>query len=89
MLGNKGLIALVIFTTLTILTLGLDTSPEIKIFSMISITIGVVIIFYDIIKRMKTRQNSYTDDPLTILKKRYANGEITKEEFDKMKQDLG
>lgn len=28
------------------------------------------------------------DDPLTVLKKRLAKGEITKEEFDRMKNDL-
>ena len=28
------------------------------------------------------------DDPLVILKRRYARGEIGKEEFDRMKQDL-
>ena len=28
------------------------------------------------------------DDPLTVLKKRLEKGEITKEEFDRMKNDL-
>ena len=28
------------------------------------------------------------DDPLKILKKRYASGEITQEEFNKIKEDL-
>lgn len=29
-----------------------------------------------------------SDAPIEILKRRYARGEITKEEFDRMKQDL-
>ena len=32
--------------------------------------------------------NSNDEDPIKILKVRYAKGEITKEEFDKMKEDL-
>jgi len=32
--------------------------------------------------------NKQTETPIDILKKRYANGEINKEEFDKIKKDI-
>jgi len=42
-----------------------------------------------IYERMKKEKNtSSDDDPLTILKKRYAKGEITKEEYEEMKSVL-
>ncbi len=42
-----------------------------------------------IFKRMKQKNTSTSDDdPLTILKKRFAKGEITKEEYEEMKSVL-
>ena len=52
------------------------------------ILIGVVIYFVVQSSRSKGSGGSPRETPLDILKKRYAKGEITKEEFDKMKQDL-
>lgn len=36
----------------------------------------------------KVIDTSYRETPTEILKKRYAKGEITKEEFDEMKRNL-
>lgn len=47
-------------------------------------------IVYFIIKSTKSKRDDTTfkDTALDILKKRYAKGEITKEEFDKMRKDM-
>lgn len=52
------------------------------------IIIGVAV--YLIIQKTKTKNISGTsqETPLDILKRRYAKGEITKEEYDRLKRDL-
>jgi len=32
--------------------------------------------------------SQWREDPMELVRKRYANGEITKEQFDQFKQDL-
>jgi putative membrane protein len=48
--------------------------------------IVIIIAFYLILQAQKGKATRET--PLEILKKRYAKGELTKEQFDQMKRDL-
>jgi putative membrane protein len=52
------------------------------------IVIGLLIYF--VVQARKTQGRAPTQDEshLDILKKRYAKGEISKEDFDRMKRDL-
>ncbi|MEN8226364.1 MAG: SHOCT domain-containing protein [Bacteroidota bacterium] len=50
--------------------------------------IGIVIYFLIQGAKSKESSKSNTETPLDILKKRYAKGEIDKEEFDRIKTDL-
>ena len=52
------------------------------------IVIGILIYFVLQASKSKGFTDSTTETPLDILKKRYAKGEITKEEFDRMKADI-
>jgi len=46
----------------------------------------LLIITYRLIRDSNEKKSP--GDPLEILKRRYARGEITKEEYEKMKKDL-
>ena len=60
------------------------------VFMWIIFLIVVGLLAYFIIEAIKSKSDtsSSRETPIEILKKRYAKGEITKEEFDKMKKDL-
>jgi putative membrane protein len=53
-----------------------------------AILTGVVIYFIMQSSKSKDSAGPAQDTPLDILKKRYAKGEINKEEFDRIKKDL-
>lgn len=53
------------------------------------IIVGLVLVVRWLWDHGRTGTGAGTGDPpLEILKRRYARGEISKEEFDRMKQDL-
>lgn len=49
---------------------------------------GLFWFIFQTINRNRDISNNVTETPLEILKKRYAKGEITKEEYEQMKHDL-
>jgi len=52
------------------------------------ILLGVVIYFIILSTKSKNFDGQSGETPIDILKKRYAKGEITKEDFDRMKNEL-
>jgi putative membrane protein len=52
------------------------------------VLLGVAIYFIVQNVRSKDGSGQGNESPIDILKKRYAKGEITKEDFDRMKNDL-
>ena len=50
--------------------------------------VGVAVFFLLQVSKSKGSDGPITEKPLDILKKRYAKGEIDKEEFDRKKKDL-
>ena len=55
---------------------------------IVLVLVGVVIYFLLQASKSKGSDGSIVETPLDILKKRYAKGEIDKEEFDLKKKDL-
>jgi putative membrane protein len=55
---------------------------------IVLVLVGVVIYFMLQSSKSKGSDGSIIETPLDILKKRYAKGEIDKEEFDRKKRDL-
>ena len=52
------------------------------------IVIGLLVYFYVQSQKNKDQTPNRNENPLDILKKRYAKGDITREEFEQMKKDL-
>lgn len=52
------------------------------------IVIGILVYFIVQSSKSKGPDGSSKETPMEILRKRYAKGEITKREFDRMKKDI-
>jgi putative membrane protein len=52
------------------------------------IVIGLLIYFVVQAQKTKGQTPTQNESPLDILKRRYAKGEIAREEYEKMKKDL-
>jgi len=52
------------------------------------IFIGLIALLIYLLARASKGGGRTAETPLEILKKRYARGEITKEDFDRMKKDI-
>lgn len=55
---------------------------------IVLVLVGVVIYFMLHVSKSKSSGGSIIETPSDILKKRYAKGEIDKEEFERKKKDL-
>jgi putative membrane protein len=52
------------------------------------IVIGLLIYFNVQARKTKGQTPTQNESPLDILKRRYAKGEVLREEYERMKQDL-
>jgi putative membrane protein len=56
----------------------------------VAIIVGIIYLVYKALDKGtdRVRLGGEVQDPLTILKSRYAKGEISREEFEQVRQDL-
>lgn len=54
----------------------------------IAVLVGLIFLIKWIVQQNRQDGQKAKDDPLEILKKRYARGEIDKEEFEQKRKDL-
>ena len=55
----------------------------------ILVVVGVILLIVWVVRQKGKRTDDQAEETaLDILKKRYARGEITKEEYDKVKKDI-
>jgi putative membrane protein len=54
----------------------------------ILVIVGVLFLVKWIVQQGKQSQPGHEENPLDILKRRYARGEVNKEEFEQKKKDL-
>ena len=57
-------------------------------FAMMLLWLVVIVAGIWIVKTRSTGKPE-NDSPMNMLKKRYAKGDMTKEEYDRMKRDIG
>ena len=64
--------------------------PILMLVFWIAVIVGIVFLIRWLIVSTRIRERGgFEESAIEILKKRYARGEITKDEFEKMKKDIG
>lgn len=48
----------------------------------------ILVIYFLVKNNSQTKNRLNSESPMEILRKRYAKGEITKEQFEEMKKDI-
>jgi putative membrane protein len=58
------------------------------LFMWLLFILGIILLIYIVAQLPKGKEQKMHETPLEILKKRYARGEINKEEFERIKQEV-